>query len=353
MFAEVCLGRLAFGLWGCFLFAVGNSCVAQIAATRADGGAPVLHVSSELVLLDALVANKKTGKLEQGLTIHDFQLTEDGVPQQLKYFSQDTLPLSIVFLFDLTQTVQPELKELGGAAAEVLSHLKPEDEIAVMTFSSSAQLLQPFTTDRTLAAAAIKRAAGSKSNEATFLDEDMYEAIDQAIKSSLPGSRRVLVWFTDGTANMVNPMTRKAFGKSAPALLHTRAEASDKLMHTGVVVSALIDRSAAADARIAIEDANPLAWAMGMGARLGDVQRYAAETGGPVLNGGKKEVAANLAVLLDEIRGRYTMGYTPSTTRPPGTFCHLELKLAHETLESHPELKQETYVVRTRAGYYR
>lgn len=329
------------------------SCEGQGVGPAQEYDTPVLHVSSNLVMLDALVSEKKSGRLEQGLTIDDFMLTEDGVPQKLRYFSQDTLPLSIVLLFDLTRSVQPELKELGAAAGEVLSHLKPEDEVAVMTFSSSTQLIQGFTTDRLVASAAIKSAADGKSNQATFLDEDMYEAVDEAMKSTVPGSRRVLVWFTDGSANMVNAMTKKDFGQDAPAVLHTRAEASEKLLHSGVAVSALIDRSVAGDAMLVAVGANPLAWAMGFGARFGDVQRYAEATGGPVLNGGKTQVAAQLGALIEEIRGRYTLGYVPSAVRAPGSFCAVELKLTPEALKAHPELRKGHYVVRARTGYYR
>ena len=42
-----------------------------------------------------------------------FTLTEDGHPQTLSSVSQDTLPLSLVFLFDLTDTVHPVLQHLA------------------------------------------------------------------------------------------------------------------------------------------------------------------------------------------------------------------------------------------------
>jgi uncharacterized membrane protein len=67
------------------------------------------------------------------------------------YFSRDQLPLSVVFLLDLTETVQPILKPLAEGAVEILGHLKPQDQVAVMVFSSHTELLQDFTTDRQLA----------------------------------------------------------------------------------------------------------------------------------------------------------------------------------------------------------
>jgi len=46
----------------------------------------------------------------------DFRLYENGVLQRISYFSQDELPLSVVFLFDLTDSVRPVLKPLAEGA---------------------------------------------------------------------------------------------------------------------------------------------------------------------------------------------------------------------------------------------
>jgi hypothetical protein len=118
-------------------------------------------------------------------------------------------------------------------------------------------------------------------------------------------------------------------GRQAPAHLHTKEEATDKLLRSGVVVSELIERTAATDALIVAADATP--FAMIFGARTGDIHKYADLTGGPVLNTSKKEAADRLAALIDELRGRYTLGYKPSTSKPVGTFCKVQLRLSGDT----------------------
>lgn len=337
------------------LLSASSCALAQQPAQPSDdpSGRTVLHVSTQLVLLDAIVAQRKTGQLQTTLTSTDFALSEDGVPQKIQYFTQDKLPLSIVLMFDLTESVRPQLKDLAAGAADILSHLKPEDEVAVMTFSSAAQLLQPFTTDHQAIAAAIQLAAKSKTNEGTFIDEDVYEGAEEALKSTIPGTRRVLLFFTDGTENEAHGPAAKLYGKNAPPTLHTGAEAHDKLVQSGVTVSALIDRPATEDAELAITMANPLSYAFGMSPRLDHVARLATETGGPVLHGSGHQVAAKMAALIEEIRGRYTMGYVPSTPHPPGTLCHIALNLTPAAYTAHPELKRDHYLVETRAAYYR
>ena len=342
--------RLAIVLSFFFLLSCWQA-FAQSQQPSAGDDTLVIRVSSEFVVLDALVENKKTGALIGSLGAKDFQLSEDDVPQTITYFSHDQLPLSVVFLFDLTQTVRPVLKPLAEGAREILGHLKPHDEAAIMVFSSHTELLQDFTTDRSLAASAVEKASQMKSDDGTFIHEDMYEAVEQATKSTVPGSRRVLVWLTDGTSNLENSLTQKLIGKQAPAHLHTKAEATDKLLRSGVAVSALIEKSAETDAFVIALDASPLAFIGG--ARLGDVKRYAEATGGPVLDTSKKEVAAKLALLIDQLRNRYTLGYKPATSKPQGTFCKVQLGLRPEVYRDHPEFKKRDILVRTKRGYYR
>src|SRR6185369_115344 len=120
---------------------------------------PVFRVDVRMVQVDAQVLNKKTRHVAPLLKQEDFQVLEDDVPQKISSFSQDKLPLSVVFLVDLTDSVRPVLQSLGEGALEALEHLKPEDEVAVMGYAASTQVLQGPTTDRALAGAAIKKAS--------------------------------------------------------------------------------------------------------------------------------------------------------------------------------------------------
>jgi VWFA-related protein len=308
-------------------------------------GATTIHVDAQLVLLDAVVENKKSGQAVDTFSAKDFQLAEDGVPQTITYCSRDRLPLSVVLLFDMTETVHAALEPLARAALETLSHLKPEDEVAVMIFSSRTELLQDFTKNRALAASAIKTASWMADVEGTFLDEDMFEAVDQVMKARASGNRRVLLWLTDGTANEQNSMTRAAIGQHAPAHLHSQQDAMTKLLQSGAVVSALIDRTAETN-RAIVESA------MG-GTRLGDIDQYAKATGGLVMSTSTREAADRLALLIDRMRARYTLGFKPTRVEPEGKFCKLRLQLNPEFLRDHHELRKPDFVVLTKSGYYR
>jgi VWFA-related protein len=301
-----------------------------------------LHVSTRLVLLDASVLNKKTGERIGDLTLDDLSLSEDKQPQKLTYLSVERLPLSLVFLFDITETVHPILKPLSAAAQQVLSHLHPDDEVAVMVFSSHTTLLQDFTTDHTLIEQAIAKAADAPhTSQPTHIYQDVIEATRQSLHSTLPNGRRVQVWLTDGTANAES---------SSPAHDATDAttakdQASRQLLHTDIVVSALIEHSGATDAL------SPFIL-LHLGGRFGDIARYADLTGGPVLHTTRSEVADRFAALLDAIRQRYTIGYKPSGDHPPGTFCHLRFSLSPSFASRHPDVPLKDIVVRARQSCF-
>jgi VWFA-related protein len=320
---------------------------AQSPASDAGSGPATIHIDTQLVLLDAVVENKKSGQAVDTFSAKDFQLAEDGVTQTITYCSRDQLPLSVVLLFDMTETVHAALEPLAQAAMETLGHLKPEDEVAVMIFSSRTELLQDFTKNRALAADAIKTASWMADVEGTFLDEDMFEAVDQAMKARAPGNRRVLVWLTDGTANEQNSMTQASIGQHSHAHLHSQQEAMTRLLESGAVVSALIDRTAETSRAI-------VASAMGgSGTRVGDIDQYAKTTGGLVMSTSTKEAAERLALLIDQMRARYTLGFKPTRVEPQGKFCKLSLQLSPEFLRGHPELRKSDFIVLTKSGYYR
>jgi hypothetical protein len=72
-----------------------------------------------------------------------------------------------------------------------------------------------------------------------------------------------------------------------------------------------------------------------------------------VLNTSKEEVAVQLARLIDQLRDLYTLGYKPSTTKPPGTFCRTQVTLSPNIYTENPSLRKGGLIVRTRTGYYR
>ena len=98
----------------------------------------VFRATSELALVDVQVLHIKTGTPAPALQASDFKVSEEGVPQEILHFSRDEFPLSVVLLFDLTDSVRGVLKRLAEGAKTTLEHFKAADEVAVMVYSGHA-----------------------------------------------------------------------------------------------------------------------------------------------------------------------------------------------------------------------
>ncbi len=107
----------------------------------------VVRVDVNLVILDATVKTK-AGRIMADLKKDDFELREDGVSQKIEVFSRDELPLNVAVVLDLSDSIGPFLGPLRDAANTALATLKPEDEVALFTFSTEAELRVPFTNDK-------------------------------------------------------------------------------------------------------------------------------------------------------------------------------------------------------------
>jgi VWFA-related protein len=312
-----------------------------------DEKAATFRLDVRLVQVDTQVVDKKTRHAAASLKQDDFQVLEDNVPQKISSFSQDTMPLSIVLLFDLTDSVRPVLRSLGEGALEALQHLKPEDEVTVMVYAASAQVLQEATTDRALAVAAIERASRMESAEAAFFNEGIFQAAEQLTKGKNSSSRRVIIWFTDDVPNVPSedsvPLRyRRSLNGAMP---HTQAEAVQHLLRTNTVVCSLVKQS---DLSVSEESTLMSTPAERMLHPPGEVYKYASVTGGQVIEFKKKELKEKLALLIDDLRMRYTLGYHPSAQKPKGKYCSIKVKLTPETKKTIGNV-----VVEARQGYYR
>lgn len=308
---------------------------------------PVFRATTELVLVDVQVIHKKMKTAAPPLEQQHFQIYEDGALRDIKSFSRDELPLSVVLLFDLTDSVRPVLKRLARGARAALDHLKPKDEVAVMTYAASATVVDGFTIDRERTLAAIERAADSEANEAAFFNEAVYQAAEQLRQTAASSNRRVVIWLTDNLPNVPSEWMRKQHGGSvAEAQLHTQDDAVRALHESGTTVAPLLLKNMATLPFYMLSMATEAPWYHKY--PPGDAKKYAERTGGEAMGLGGKQVEMRLADLIDELRSRYTIGFQPSTSVAPGTFCKLRVELAPKG-----PLRQKEWKVLATAGYYR
>jgi len=301
-------------------------------------GASTFRITSELVLVDVQVLHAKTGTPAPLLNSSDLILSEEGVPQQITLFSRDEFPLSVVLLFDLTDSVHSVLKHLADGARMALNHFKPDDEIAVIVYSGGATLVDGFTRDREQTLAAIGKAAKMTSHQPAYFNEGVYQAAMQLRKAASPSNRSVIIWLTDNFPNV--PFHKMDWP------VHTEIEAFRALHEENVVVAPILMKSALYMMIEPMISATEAPWRKAY--PPGDAKKYAELTGGQAVGMRGKQPEERLAQLIDELRARYTIGYRPSDPGPAGAFRKISVQLAPSST-----LRAKEWKVLARQGYYR
>ncbi len=113
------------------LLLLGNS-YAQSQDTHAQAansqGVATMSVDVKVVTLPVTVRDKK-GQIVRNLTKDDFELQEDGRPQVIKYFTQDTnLPLTLGLLVDTSLSQRNVLDQERNASKVFLDQMLTEHE---------------------------------------------------------------------------------------------------------------------------------------------------------------------------------------------------------------------------------
>ena len=104
----------------------------------------------KLVNVFATVRDKK-GAIVNNLTKGDFTLEEDGRPQTIQYFAQESnLPLTLGLLVDTSMSQRTVLGQERTASYAFLDHMLREDrdKAFVIHFDTQVELLQDLTPSR-------------------------------------------------------------------------------------------------------------------------------------------------------------------------------------------------------------
>jgi VWFA-related protein len=152
----------------------------------------VIKVNTTLVTIPVSVMDRD-GRYVPNLRKEDFRLWEDGVEQQVAFFSSVDKPFSVVLMIDTSPSTQFHLEDIQDAAITFIRQLRPDDRVMVVSFNDHISVLSDFTNDRSRLERSIQRA---RTGDGTRL----YDAVDAVINRELNKvqGRKAIVLFTDG-----------------------------------------------------------------------------------------------------------------------------------------------------------
>ncbi|HBB98440.1 MAG TPA: hypothetical protein DC054_23915 [Blastocatellia bacterium] len=305
----------------------------QLPTPTPESSEEVVKVDVDLVKIDALVLQKNTARIVGGLKRENFLLYEDGAKQEITHFSQDKLPLSVMLLIDRGGCLDPYSDEVHRAAREAIDRLKLVDEIAVMSYHTTTDLIQPFTTNRILLEEALNHIPPHAEMGGHCLNTLFDYAANYMMKASNPAGRRVII--------VISGLTRAFDCPDSP----TGKSAALSIYESGTVVCAIIPKGAEQAFENGQMTMLTRVFKVG-GLDYMDIQSLANETGGEVLSNEPKKLDTTFETLIDHLPSRYNLAFVSTNKKRDGTTRKLKLDLAPSIQKSQGKL-----VVKARRSY--
>lgn len=340
-------------------------------------GVATMSVDVKVVTLPVTVRDNK-GQIVRNLTKDDFVLQEDGRPQVIKYFTQDTnLPLTLGLLVDTSLSQRNVLDQERSASKVFLDQMLTDakDKAFLIHFDREVELLQDLTSSHDKLEAALQllntpqleRSGGGSSDPqssdpqsspgngqpqmhrgaGTLLYDAIFLASNELMKKQQ--GRKALIVLSDGD------------DRGSKESLQSAIEAAQRA--DTVVYSILF-----ADKH---ENSNGFGGPGGMGRHGGGwpgggfpgggggrgggrsqqephvdgkkiLDQISRETGGRLYEVSKKQAIDQIYdSIAEELRTQYNLGYTPDKTNTETGYHKISLAA-----------KQKDLVVQTRDGYY-
>jgi Ca-activated chloride channel family protein len=257
--------------------------------------------SGSRVVPSYVTVTDANNRLVTDLSRDEFEILDNGKPQELTIFDNEVRPFSAVVMLDNSISMTGRLKDLYAGAEQFLLRLMPHDKAMVAGFSDKIEFATGFSSDRNSLVSSLKQL--DFGNE-THLYDAVHASLDQF--KGVEG-RKVILLFTDGA----DFGSRQSSGK---ALERAR---DDEVMIYGIGLET--------------EFFNGQSFVRSK--PDGILSRFANETGGGFFDLKKNaDLGASFTRIAQELRSQYLLGFSPSAL--DGKVHRLEVRVKRPGLKA-------------------
>lgn len=274
-----------------------------------------IRIDTNLVVL-RITVNDKQGRATQNLKQSAFKVYEDGVEQEVSFFSSEESPVSWGLVLDRSGSMMGMMSDVYEAALHVIDEGTSRDEAFIVTFNKRFELISDFTSDRHRLENSV---LGLRADGETALFDAVDFALDRLKHAKY--RKKVLVVITDGEDNASRLKFRE---------LIERAEEEEAVIYSVGMFGSMGGLSSLMGGdRDASSELKKLAEVTGGSAHFpSDVDQC-------------RDVMKQIA---REVSQQYSLGYYPLNKTRDGKWRRIQVKVI--------ENSGRKYVARTRSGYY-
>jgi len=291
------------------------SAAAVVAAAQQPPVQPSFRAGVELVSLNVTVMEGARYITDLGQP--DFNVFEDGVKQDVTYFSKTNLPIALALLLDTSASMDTKLPTAQEAAIGFAKRLRAQDLAEVIDFDNRVTVLQNFTSSPQELETAIRRTSAGGSTS-------LYNAVYIALKD-----------LKKAVAKNTDEIRRQAIvvlsdGEDTSSLLPFE-EVLDlaKRSETAIYSIGLRDNEGSASSKVFKEAEFVL-------------RQFSQQTGGRAFFPNQIAELNNIyGQISDELSSQYTVGYTSKNSRRDGAWRRVVVRV-----------NRPNTVARTKQGYF-
>ncbi len=356
-------------------FVIGVICVASIAgmdvlhpsAASQQNLTPTFRSGVRLIEVDVVVS-ERDGSPVRDLALDDFEIIEDGRPQQIRTISfvdlpvetptamaldrdvegdivTNTIPVGRTYVL-LVDTGTSDLRARHVAERWLDEVVQPTDRVAVVHVRGSFKDAQAFTSSRRLILDSINRMLWGSGGAgdvrgAVQREIDKWRTIEDISErlGTVTGRRKAIVWIVNPPPNLHPQAGLQPSGGTVGRGLEDPVASA-----WGHILAAWRDAArAAVNNNVAVYPVDPRGLEPA-GSNLishASMREVAEETGGVAVGVNTNDFSRGFATIVRDTSTYYLLGYTPEPERTDGEFHPIQVRV-----------KREGVTVRARRGYY-
>jgi Ca-activated chloride channel family protein len=258
----------------------------------------------DVVALSVVVTDGHN-KFVSGLSSADFTVSEDGVQQEISFFSATPVPMDLALLLDTSASMIDKMSVVHEAATGFVSSARPGDRVTVVDIKDGVKVLHPLDEDLDGARASIRT---TTARGGTALYNGLYMTLKEMVKLRRHNGevrRQAMLVLSDGddTASLVGYDDVMEVARESGIAIYTitlRTELQRLLAH---------DKSTAVSGEFAM-------------------RTLAQETGARAFfPAAAVELTGVYGMIADELASQYSLGYVSTNARRDGAYRRVMVKV--------------------------